>query len=77
MCLGAIGTVTKTWDEGGLMMAEVECPHGSEVACLAYVPQAMVDDQVLVHIGFAIEVLDKADAAEALRLRSIDRKESA
>jgi len=77
MCLGAIGTVTKTWDEGGLMMAEVACPHGLEIACLAYVPQATVDDQVLVHIGFAVEVLDKADAAEALRLRSIDRKESA
>jgi hydrogenase expression/formation protein HypC len=30
---------------------------------LAYVPEAQVGDHVLVHVGFAISVLDEAEAA--------------
>ncbi len=29
---------------------------------LAYTPEAQVDDYVLVHVGFAISVLDEAEA---------------
>lgn len=67
MCLGAISTVTETWDEGGLAMARVE--GAEEPVCLMYVPEAAVGDPVLVHLGFAVRILDPDEAAEAIRLR--------
>ncbi len=39
---------------------------------LAYVPEAKVDDYVLVHVGFAISVVDEAEAQEVFEyLRKI------
>jgi hydrogenase expression/formation protein HypC len=32
--------------------------------CLAYVPEARVGDWVLVHVGFALHVIDEAEARE-------------
>lgn len=31
---------------------------------LAYVPEAKVDDYVLVHVGFAISIIDEAEAMQ-------------
>lgn len=74
MCLGAIGKVTSRWDEAELPMATVEYPSREETVCLAYVPETKVGDLVLVHIGFAVEVLEPQDAAVALELRSLTKE---
>jgi hydrogenase expression/formation protein HypC len=34
---------------------------------LAYVPEAGVGDYVLVHVGFAISVMDEAEAAQVFK----------
>ncbi len=34
---------------------------------LAYVPAAMVGDYVLVHVGFAISVMDEAEATQVFK----------
>lgn len=34
---------------------------------LAYVPEAIVDDYVIVHAGFALSVLDKEEALASLQ----------
>jgi hydrogenase expression/formation protein HypC len=40
---------------------------------LAYVPEAELGDHVLVHVGFAIAVIDEAEAARVFaHLREID-----
>ncbi|HSW40537.1 MAG TPA: HypC/HybG/HupF family hydrogenase formation chaperone [Acidobacteriota bacterium] len=40
---------------------------------LAYVPEAQVGDYVLVHVGFAISVIDEKEALEKMEyLRIID-----
>jgi hydrogenase expression/formation protein HypC len=40
---------------------------------LSYVPEAHIDDYVLVHVGFAISTLDEAEAQEVFEyLRQID-----
>jgi hydrogenase expression/formation protein HypC len=31
---------------------------------LAYVPEAKVDDYILVHVGFAISIIDEAEAEQ-------------
>jgi len=39
---------------------------------LAYVPEARIDDYVLVHVGFAISIVDEAQAQEVFEyLRQI------
>jgi hydrogenase expression/formation protein HypC len=35
---------------------------------LAYVPEAQIGDYVIVHVGFAINVLDEEEAQETWRL---------
>jgi hydrogenase expression/formation protein HypC len=50
-------------------------------ACLAYVPEATVDDYVVVHAGFAISKVDTVEAARTLALveeieGQLGRKES-
>ena len=66
MCLGTLGEIDRVWDEGGVPMASVS---GSEV-CLLYVPEAAIGDHVLVHMGFALEILEEEQAAAANELRS-------
>jgi len=40
---------------------------------LAYVPEAEIGDHVLVHVGFAITVIDEAEAARVFaHLREIE-----
>jgi hydrogenase expression/formation protein HypC len=36
--------------------------------CLAYVPEAVVGDYTIVHVGFAISRIDEAAAQETLRM---------
>lgn len=69
MCLGSVGRVTRTWDEGGVPMAEVDFGTRTDIACLLYQPQATIDSPVLVHMGFVMEELEEERAADALALR--------
>jgi hydrogenase expression/formation protein HypC len=50
------------------VMAEVEMGGVSREISLALTPEAQVGDYVLVHTGFAISVLDEAEALETLAL---------
>jgi hydrogenase expression/formation protein HypC len=70
MCLGAIGVIREVYEENGLPMARVEGDVRAPEVCLLYVPDARPGDHVLVELGFAVEVLQPEEAAEALRLRS-------
>lgn len=65
MCLGEIGEVEKTWDEGGVPMGSID---GAAV-CFMYTPEASVGDVVMVHLGYAVEIMDRERAADAITLR--------
>jgi hydrogenase expression/formation protein HypC len=39
-------------------------------ACLAYVPEAKVGDYTIVHVGFALNVIDEEEAQKTLDLLS-------
>jgi len=49
-------------------MGKVDFGGVAREACLAYVPEAQVGDYVIVHVGFAISQIDKAEALETLEL---------
>lgn len=65
MCL-AIPARVSTIGENN--MAEVDIMGVSRHVSLDLVPEAQAGDHVLVHAGFAIQVIDEQDAKETLDL---------
>jgi hydrogenase expression/formation protein HypC len=66
MCLAVPGKLLSITGEGETRMGQVSFGGVGKEACLAFVPEAKVGDYVLVHAGFAISVLDEAEAAQTL-----------
>lgn len=75
MCLGIPGLVISVGeDRDGLAMGRVSFGGVEREVCLAYTPEAKVGSYVLVHVGFAISVLDEAAAQQILSdLEEIER----
>lgn len=73
MCLGIPGKVVEISDDGPLRMARVDFGGVRKEACLAYVPEVVLGDYVIVHVGFVISHLDEEEALRTLELlRAID-----
>lgn len=69
MCLAVPGRVESRHEgTAGLPFARVRFGVVSREVCLAYTPDAAEGDYVIVHAGFAIQVLDEAAARRALEL---------
>ena len=66
MCLGIPGRIEETFERDGLKMGKVEFGGIRREVCLAYVPEVEVGAYVLVHVGFAISVLDEEEALATL-----------
>ncbi len=74
MCLAVPGRILSlTGEEPLTRVGRVDFGGVVKEINLAYVPEAGVDDYVLVHVGFAITVLDAAEAARVFaQLRELD-----
>ena len=68
MCLGVPGKVIELYEAGGLRMAKVDFGGVTREACLEYVPQVETGQYVIIHVGFAISVLDEDEAMDTLSL---------
>jgi hydrogenase expression/formation protein HypC len=66
MCLAVPGKLAELYDAGGIAMARVDFGGVTREACLAYLPEAVVGDYVLIHAGFAITMVDEAEALRTL-----------
>lgn len=66
MCLGVPGRIVEIVDDAGLAMAMVDFGGVRRRCCLAYLPDAAVGDYAIIHVGFAIALLDEAAALDAL-----------
>ena len=64
MCLGIPGKIVETFQRDELPMAKVEFGGIIKDICLAYTPDAQPGQYVLVHVGFAINEIDEAEAQE-------------
>lgn len=67
MCL-AIPAKVVSIEEGFARMADVDILGVSRKVSLDLVPEADIGDHVLVHAGYAIQVVDEEFAAETIRL---------
>lgn len=68
MCLAVPGMVEEVRTEEGLRVGRVRFGGAVRDAILEHVPDAAVGDWVLVHVGFALQRLDEAEARRTLRL---------
>ncbi len=64
MCLAIPGKILDVEEQDGVMMGRANFGGIVKQVCLQYTPDALPGDYVLVHVGFA---LNKVDAAEAER----------
>lgn len=73
MCLAVPGKIISIEGEDFTRMGRVSFGGVIKEVSLAYVPEAQVDDYVVVHVGFAISKLDLQEAEQTLTyLKQID-----
>ena len=68
MCLGIPGKITDIYQKDSLRMAKIDFGGIVKEACLEYTPEAIVGDYALIHVGFAISLMDEEEAQETLKL---------
>jgi hydrogenase expression/formation protein HypC len=64
MCLAVPGKIMSVVGEDLARQARVDFGGVLKEVNLAYVPEAQVGQYVLVHVGFAISVVDEEEAAK-------------
>lgn len=69
MCLAVPGRVVEIIDGGDIAFRQAKVDFGGirKDVNLAYTPEAEVGKYVLVHVGFAISVIDEAEAQRVFR----------
>ena len=78
MCLAIPGRVISTTGDDPIMrVGRVDFGGIVKEINLAYVPEARIGDYILAHVGFAISMIDEAEAARVYEdLREIAEIES-
>lgn len=65
MCLAVPGQITSVYGNDPLTRSgKVNFGGIVKEVCLAYTPEATIGDYVLVHVGFALQVVDEDEARE-------------
>jgi hydrogenase expression/formation protein HypC len=62
MCLSIPAKITEIKQAGFPLMGIVDFGGVSREICLDYVPEAQVGQYALIHVGFAISLLDEEEA---------------
>lgn len=68
MCLGIPGKIIEIYDLNGLTMGKIDFGGVVREACLQYVPEAIIGDYTLIHVGFALNIISEAEAMETLEI---------
>lgn len=68
MCLAIPGKIIETYSSNGMRMAKVDFGGVTRETCLEAVPEAKLGDYVVVHAGFALNILSEKEALETLEI---------
>lgn len=68
MCLGIPGKIIRLYDLDGIAMANVDFGGVQQEVCVAAVPGVQLGQYVIVHAGFALNMLSEEEAQETMRL---------
>jgi len=77
MCLAVPGKIESITDEAPpVRVGKVNFAGVRKEVSLVYVPEAQVGDYVIVHVGFAISILDEDEAQKVFeQLKQLDELE--
>jgi hydrogenase expression/formation protein HypC len=64
MCLGIPGKVVDTYREHDVLMGKVDFGGVFKRVCLDHVPEVQMGQYVIVHVGFALSVVDEDEAKQ-------------
>ncbi len=68
MCLAVPGKIINiSGDDPLTRMGNIDFSGIQKEISLAYLPEAKINDYVIVHAGFAISMIDEEDATESLK----------
>jgi len=68
MCLAVPGKILDIYEINGLLMGKIDFGGVIREVCLTYVPEAKVGDYTIIHVGFALNLIDEKEAMETLAL---------
>jgi len=68
MCLAVPGKILEAADRGWNRVAKVDFGGVTREVYLDFVPEAIVGDYVLVHVGFAVSKVDEDEAERTYAL---------
>lgn len=62
MCLAIPGKIISKEKQNGVCVAQVQFGGITRQTCLDLIPDASIGDYVLVHVGFAMSIVDRDEA---------------
>ena len=68
MCLAIPGKILSSEISNGVRVGRVQFGGITRETCLDFVPEATVGDYVIVHVGFAISLVDREEAERSYEL---------
>jgi len=68
MCLGIPGKIISIYEEQSTKMAKVDFGGVTREVCIEVIPDAKPGDWTIIHAGFALNILDEAEALETLEI---------
>ncbi len=68
MCLAIPGKLIELKEVQGIRMGKANFGGIVKQICLEYTPEARIDDYILVHVGFALAIIDEAEAERTYEL---------
>ena len=68
MCLALPGKLIAIDETGEIRMGDVDFSGVVKTICLAFTPDAQTGNYVIVHVGFAISILNEKEARATLDL---------
>lgn len=64
MCLGIPGKLIATFEDRGMLMGKIDFGGVFKTVCLSLVPEVAVGQYVIVHVGFALHIIDELEAQQ-------------
>ncbi len=68
MCVAVPGKITEIYQDGHLSMAKIDYGGVTKEACIEWIPEVKVGNYVIVHAGFALNIIDEEEALKTLEL---------
>jgi len=68
MCLAIPGKIIEIFQDHGLRMGRADFGGTVRKVCLEQLPEAVLGDYVLVHVGYALSLVDPEEAERTYRL---------